>query len=43
MELSSDGIDFLVTDLSGMTGLHFAAMNGHTDIVRYLTEQGNRY
>jgi ankyrin repeat protein len=38
--LLEHGVDPAVTDDDGMTGLHWAAANGHLEVVRLLTERG---
>lgn len=39
VEAHNLGIDLLTVDKSGMTGLHYAVLNNHQDIVRYLIEK----
>jgi ankyrin repeat protein len=38
--LLEHGVDPAVADGDGMTGLHWAAANGHLDVVRLLTQRG---
>lgn len=34
------GVDLLTVDKSGMTGLHYAVVNNHKEVVNYLIEKG---
>lgn len=34
------GVDLLTVDKSGMTGLHYAIVNNHKEVVAYLIEKG---
>lgn len=39
VECHQNGIDLLTTDKYGMTGLHYASMNDHKDVVCYFIEK----
>ncbi|XP_078797949.1 diacylglycerol kinase iota isoform X5 [Oryzias latipes] len=36
------GVSLLVRDAEGCSALHIAAQNGHTDLVRYILQQGSK-
>lgn len=36
------GVSLLVRDAEGCSALHIAAQNGHTDLVRYILQQGGK-
>uniref|UniRef100_A0A3P9J0B2 Diacylglycerol kinase n=1 Tax=Oryzias latipes TaxID=8090 RepID=A0A3P9J0B2_ORYLA len=37
------GVSLLVRDAEGCSALHIAAQNGHTDLVRYILQQGEKW
>jgi len=39
-KILKQGIDLNARDANGLTGLHWAVLNGHIEIVRYLVSQG---